>query len=113
MTAKLIKLCNLVAIEDNNSNVFFAQRDGKMESFIVVKKDGAAFVYANSCPHTGAPLDLAPGRFLNADKSMILCSSHGALFRIKDGFCVSGPCARQSLSAVATNIRDGVIYLNC
>jgi len=106
-----IKLCGLNDVEDGNSGGFFAETDGQMKSYIVVRKGTSAFVYLNSCPHIGTPLDFAPGRFLNPDKSMILCSTHGALFRIEDGYCVSGPCAEQSLSAVAIEMRDDVIYL--
>ncbi len=106
-----IKLCSLNEVEDGNSGGFFAETDGKMNSYIVVRKGASAFVYLNSCPHIGTPLDFAPGRFLNPDKSMILCSTHGALFRIEDGYCVSGPCAEQSLSEVAIDILDGIIYL--
>jgi len=106
-----IKLCALDDIEDGNSGRFFAECDGQMKNFIVVRQAQHAFVYLNSCPHIGSPLDLAPGRFLNPDKTMILCSTHGALFRIEDGYCVSGPCAEESLSPVAFDIRDGAIYL--
>ncbi len=112
MTPEPIKLCHLDDIEDGDSGGFFAGHDGQMKSFIVVRQGMRAFVYLNSCPHIGSPLDFAPGRFLNPDKSMILCSTHGALFRIEDGYCVAGPCAEQSLRQVAFTIRDGAIYLN-
>lgn len=111
MRAEAIKLCDLSDVADGESNGFFIKTAGQMKSYIVVRQGGQAFVYINSCPHIGTPLDFAPGRFLNPDKSMILCSTHGALFRIEDGLCVSGPCAEQSLSAVAIDIRDGAIYL--
>lgn len=112
MKAEPFKLCDLDDIEDGDSGGFFAGHDGQMKSFIVVRQGPRAFVYLNSCPHIGSPLDFAPGRFLNPDKSMILCSTHGALFRIEDGYCVSGPCAEQSLRPVAFSIRDGAIYLS-
>jgi len=28
---------------------------------------------------------------------LIQCATHGALFRIRDGYCVAGPCAGQGL----------------
>lgn len=112
MTTEPIRLCALSDIKDGNSGGFFAERDDKMTGYIVVRKGDAAFVYVNSCPHVGSPLDFAPGRFLNPDKSMILCSTHGALFRIEDGHCVSGPCAEQSLTKVAHEVRDGEIYIS-
>ncbi|MBW8734832.1 MAG: Rieske (2Fe-2S) protein, partial [Asticcacaulis sp.] len=35
---------------------------------------------------------------LSSRGDMILCSWHGALFRIKDGYCVGGPCAGDRLT---------------
>ncbi len=111
MKAAPQKLCELNQIADGNSAAFFAERNGKKESFIVVRKKNAAFVYVNSCPHIGTPLDFSPGHFLNKDKTFIICSTHGALFRINDGFCVSGPCAERALTTVPFNIVGGSIFL--
>lgn len=106
-----IKLCDLDQVTDGDSGGFFAETDGKMQGYIVVRQGEKAFVYINSCPHIGSPLDFAPGRFLNPDKSMIMCSTHGALFRIDDGHCVAGPCADQALTSVPIEVIDGTIYL--
>lgn len=76
-----------------------------------VFSNGQYFVYENQCPHTGSPLDWLPDQFLNLDKSMIQCATHNALFRIEDGYCVSGPCAGQALKAVEVKELDGLIYL--
>jgi len=106
------KLCDLSQIADGDSAGFVAERNGKREGFIVVRKDDAAFVYVNSCPHIGTPLDFAPGRFLNPDNSFIMCSTHGALFQIDDGLCISGPCAGQSLTPVPIDIVEGSVFLS-
>jgi nitrite reductase/ring-hydroxylating ferredoxin subunit len=111
MRAETIKLCDLSEVKDGDSNGFFVETAGKMESYIVVRQGANAFVYINSCPHIGTPLDFTPGQFLTVDKSMIMCSAHAALFRIEDGFCISGPCAEESLTPVAIDIRGGAIYL--
>jgi len=39
------------------------------------------------------------------------CSTHGARFRIADGYCVAGPCRGERLSAVAVRVEDGVVRL--
>jgi nitrite reductase/ring-hydroxylating ferredoxin subunit len=67
--------------------------------------------YENSCPHLGSPLDWVPDRFLDLERRHILCATHGALFRIADGFCVGGPCAGKSLKPVASRVEAGGIYL--
>ena len=104
-------LCALQDIPDGGSEGFFTETpDGRL-LYMVVRRGDDVFVYKNACPHTGMPLDFQPGRFLTADGALIQCSNHGAQFRIKDGFCVSGPCEGDSLKAVKTEIRDGRVFV--
>ena len=53
-----------------------------MRSLFVVRTGATVRAYENSCPHTGGPLDWVPDQFLTREKDMILCATHGALFRI-------------------------------
>ena len=104
-------LCRLDDILDRGSNGFYTDgADGRL-LYMVIRRGNEVFVYVNRCPHTGLPLDFQPGRFLTADGALIQCSNHGAQFRIKDGFCVSGPCEGDSLKAVKTEIRDGRVFV--
>jgi nitrite reductase/ring-hydroxylating ferredoxin subunit len=68
--------------------------------------------YINRCPHAGHPLDLRPQRFLTADGTLILCSSHGALFEKGSGYCVAGPCAGRSLTPLALQVKCGLVLLD-
>jgi len=79
-------------------------------SLFVVRRDNEVKGYINSCPHTGVPLEWVPDQFLDADGSFIECATHGALFTIEDGKCVSGPCAGDSLRPVRLAVEDDVIY---
>ena len=105
------KLCELDQIANDSSAGFVTEWNGKRESFIVIRKKDTVFVYVNSCPHIGTPLDFSPGSFLSQDKNFIMCSTHGALFRINDGFCISGPCAEQALTSVSIDIIEGSVFL--
>ena len=105
------KLCQINQIADDDCAGFVAERNGKREGFIVVRKKDKIFVYVNSCPHIGTPLDFSPGQFFNLDKNLIMCSTHGALFRVDDGFCISGPCAGQFLTNVPIDIIDGSVFV--
>lgn len=67
--------------------------------------------FVNRCPHAGHPLNLLPDRFLTPDGSLLLCSSHGALFEKLSGFCVAGPCAGRSLTPVPLEVRSGFVLL--
>jgi nitrite reductase/ring-hydroxylating ferredoxin subunit len=77
----------------------------------VVRKHGIFHAYINSCPHIGTPLDFLPNRFFDRDGQYLLCATHGALFRIEDGFCVSGPCAGKNLQPVPIRIENDEIVL--
>ena len=104
-------LCRLDDIPDRGSNGFYTDGADRRLLYMAIRRGNEVFVYENRCPHTGLPLDFQPGRFLATDGALIQCSNHGAQFRIKDGFCVSGPCQGDSLKAVKTEIRDGHLYL--
>ncbi|MBS0417289.1 MAG: Rieske 2Fe-2S domain-containing protein [Proteobacteria bacterium] len=67
--------------------------------------------FINSCPHARHPLNFKPHQFLTADGSLILCSSHGALFEKLTGYCIAGPCAGQSLRTVPLEVTDGYVML--
>ena len=104
------RLCRLADVADGGSAAVPGER-GAGHGLMVLRRGGRAFVYVNRCPHVGLPLDLRPGRFLDRDGSHILCTNHGALFRIEDGLCVFGPCLGSRLQPVATDLRDGVVTL--
>jgi nitrite reductase/ring-hydroxylating ferredoxin subunit len=80
-------------------------------SGFVVRKGNAIRAYQNRCPHAGHPLDLKPGQFLTPDHSLLVCSSHGALFEIDTGYCVDGPCAGESLLSIPIELVGGHVLL--
>lgn len=68
-------------------------------------------VYVNACPHLGIPLEPLPDRFLDGAGRHFVCSTHGARFRVEDGFCIAGPCTGDRLEAVPARLEDGVILV--
>lgn len=97
------ELCRLEDIPDGESRGFPAA-PGAFTGLFAVRRGDRIFVYVNSCPHIGLPLDPAPDRFLDAKRQAIVCSAHGALFRIEDGLCTSGPCFGEHLEAVPARV---------
>jgi nitrite reductase/ring-hydroxylating ferredoxin subunit len=89
----------------------FPPAPGGFTGLFAVRRGAAVFVYVNSCPHIGTPLDWAPDRFLSADGSRIVCATHGATFRIEDGMCTRGPCLGAALEPVMIQIKDGLILV--
>lgn len=82
------------------------------EKFFAVKQQGKVYLYHNTCPHLGIALEWVEDQFLDASQSMIQCANHGALFIIKTGKCVAGPCSGQRLKAIAYELRDDAIYIS-
>ena len=104
-------LCHLADIPDGGGKGFWFGHDAARFGLFLLRQGNAVFAYVNSCPHRGTPLDWLPDRFLDRDGRHILCATHGAVFRIADGFCLSGPCAGARLRTVATVRRGAEIYL--
>jgi nitrite reductase/ring-hydroxylating ferredoxin subunit len=104
-------LCRLEEIPDGTARGFVLGRGaGRLEIF-VVRRGSAALGYLNACPHVGTPLDLVPDQFMTEDGRHLVCATHGALFRIEDGFCVDGPCQGLHLTPVAVRVDAGLVTL--
>jgi nitrite reductase/ring-hydroxylating ferredoxin subunit len=103
-------LCRVDDIPESGGLGLVAEVGGGRRSLLAVRRGGEVFVYLNACPHIGAPLNMLPNRFLDAEGRHIQCANHGALFRLEDGACVSGPCAGEALSPVPVTIRAGTVY---
>ncbi len=105
-------LCRLEEIEDGQGKGFTVGRGLDARNIFVVREGVQAFGYVNSCPHLGSPLEWREDCFSSEDSGLIMCATHGALFEIADGSCVSGPCAGQSLQPVPVRIdADGRVLL--
>jgi len=74
---------------------------------VVVRAAGDIRAYVNSCAHQGVPLEMFPDRFLDAEGRHLVCTAHGARFRVDDGLCVQGPCVGKRLVPLAISVNDG------
>jgi nitrite reductase/ring-hydroxylating ferredoxin subunit len=105
------RLCAVGDIEEEESREFVLPGAEGDQSLVVVKKDGLLSIFLNNCPHLGVPMNMEPDRFLDVEKNFIMCSTHGALFKIDDGECVHGPCLGQNLTPVPYEIRDEEVFV--
>ena len=102
-------LCRLDDIPDPGSRGFDFREGDALRSVFVVRTGDTVRAYENSCPHTAGPLDWVPDQFLTREKDMILCATHGALFRIEDGHCLSGPCIGEDLRQLPVSIEGDAV----
>jgi len=104
-------VCRLGDLDEHGTRAFtIGIGDWPLRGF-VVRVGNEVRGYVNRCPHAGHPLNLRPHQFLTPDESLILCSSHGALFEKQTGYCVAGPCAGHSLRAVPLEVQAGFVML--
>ncbi|HEY8510001.1 MAG TPA: Rieske (2Fe-2S) protein [Steroidobacteraceae bacterium] len=104
-------LCAEADLRENETRSFtVGSGDWPLRGFLL-RTGGRVHAYVNHCPHAGHPLNLRPNEFLTADRSLIVCNSHGALFEKETGYCVAGPCAGQSLQRVPIRIEAGLVIL--
>jgi len=104
-------LCRLGDLDETGSRGIESAESGLPWDIFVVRKDDQVRAYRNNCPHTGAPLDWMPHRFLDLDGEFVQCSIHGALFQVDSGECLRGPCVGRYLEPVAVQVRDGAVWL--
>lgn len=91
------RLCALADLSDPGARGFaFRQGEALFHGFIV-RAGGEVRGWIDRCPHAGLPLAFAADRYLSREGDLILCGSHGALFRL-DGLCIGGPCAGKRLT---------------
>jgi len=102
-------LCRLHEIADPGSRGFHFQTGDKLFLGFVVRRGEVLTGYVDSCPHTGQPLGGPTGRHVTRENDLILCTGHGALFRIDDGVCTSGPCAGQRLTEWSVAVVAGAV----
>ena len=103
------RLCALADIVDPGAKGFLFRSGEMLFLGFVVRRGDLVAGFIDRCPHTGLPLAPLPDRYLTRDADLVICGSHGALFRIDDGFCVSGPCAGRSLWPWKIKVEDGAV----
>lgn len=105
-----VPLCRLYDLADGEARGFDPLSQGCDTLFIVRRRD-QLYAWRDACPHErGTPMAWRKNAYLNADRSRIVCSAHGALFDIASGVCTLGPCVGQSLIAVPIALgADGTV----
>ena len=106
------KLCKLSELSATGCKAVVCSLDGgaTRTEILITEHDYQPVAYINECPHLGTPLQMRQDVFLDMTGDYIQCSTHGALFRKQDGYCVAGPCKKQSLQKVMVyNERSKVV----
>jgi len=103
--------CSLDELKKNESFGLEIMDVGTTKACFLVYRDNKVFSFLNRCPHTGINLDWTPNQFLDSRNEFIQCATHGAIFDIKDGLCLRGPCVGDRLQLIENEVVDKNIYL--
>lgn len=109
--ADSLVISRLEELPDGDSRGFSLRPGGDLHDIFLVRQADRVYGYVNRCPHTGAPLDWVPHRFLSLDGQYIQCAMHAALFRIEDGACLGGPCNGTGLTSLPLVVENGLVRL--
>lgn len=108
----LQKICRLEDIPDGHARGFDVLVDKETISIICVRQAQQVFVYKNTCPHTGINLEWAADQFLDDTGQYLVCSTHGALFHVENGYCIAGPCAGDALLGLTVKLEQGTVFID-
>ena len=105
----MIKICMTEDIPEREARAFDLDNG---DIIFITQRDGVFYAYQNVCPHLQVELEFLENQFLDQDQEFIQCSTHGALFDVESGECISGPCQGDALEKVDIQVHsDGGIYL--
>lgn len=106
-----VRVCDADALaERGDATVFEVQQWGRKVGAFVMRFEGQVVGYLNRCAHVPTELDWQEGKFLDADRELIICSVHGAVYEPLSGHCVGGPCAGARLTPLRVEERDAQVY---
>lgn len=98
-----------------STGLHFSYREGPSDErgILLLLTDGSVRAYKNECRHLPMPLDdREPSQLWDPTGRYLVCNSHGARYRTRDGLCVSGPCEGSHLEALPIQVRNGQVYLD-
>lgn len=107
-----LPLCRAEAVAEGQARGFVFGAGSARQAVFVLRHEGAIRAYRNVCPHQGTPLEMAADEFFDRGRGLLLCRTHGALFRPSDGYCIAGPCAGRSLTPAPVRVIDGILVLD-
>jgi nitrite reductase/ring-hydroxylating ferredoxin subunit len=87
--------------------------DGRpIHALLLRDESGAIVAYRNLCRHLPVPLDGGTSKLLSDDGMHLVCGTHGATYRVHDGYCVEGPCEGLELERLSVRRHKGDLYVS-
>lgn len=104
-----VRLYPFAALPDPGARAFVLEIGTARFHGFVVRRGADVYGYVDRCPHAGYPLAQVLDQYLTPGGDAIVCSWHGALFRVEDGACLGGPCNGARLRTWPVRVELGMI----
>lgn len=106
-------ICPSASLVDGGAGVRFTidRRRAAPEPAFAVRFEGVVRAFFNRCVHVPMELDWNAGNFFDASGTLLICSTHGAMYDPTTGGCAGGPCRGGRLEPVPVVERDGAVFL--
>jgi nitrite reductase/ring-hydroxylating ferredoxin subunit len=110
LSAPPVRVADAGALREGDGVRFKVMLDGISWNAFAVRWRGVARAWVNACRHEGLTLDFGDGRFFDESADALVCVHHGARYRPDTGRCAGGPCEGGSLTPLALEEREGVLW---
>ena len=88
------------------------ERGRPFTALVLRNEDGVPVAYRNMCRHLPVPLDGGTDRLLSDDQTYLVCGTHGATYRLRDGLCIDGPCKGLALHPLRLRREGDDLYVS-
>ena len=106
------EICLSGALIDGGEGVEFdVIRDDEILPAFVIRYRRDVYAYINRCSHMELKLNFLHQDFFDAEKSHLICSTHGALYDPRSGRCQGGACNGVGLQPLAVHEMEGKVRL--
>ena len=103
-------ICDAKRLVDGGEGVRFpVAMFGEAAVGFVVRFRGTPYAYLNRCAHVPMELDWVQGQFFEAGGELLMCATHGAVYRPETGACAGGPCRGGKLRPIGVREVDGKV----
>ena len=107
---ELVPLCRSDDLQEGGLAVPFDVVYGGLTCrAFAIRHAGTVKAYLNRCAHVAMELDLLANRFFDASGTLLVCSTHGAVYAPDTGACLGGPC-RGGLVKITLAEHGGVVH---
>ena len=106
-----VLICDSERLVDGGEGVRFPVAVfGEAATGFVVRFKGAPYAYLNRCPHVPLEPAWAQGQLFASRRALLMCATHGAVYRPETGVCAGGPCRGAKLRPIAVREEGGKVY---